>query len=208
MTLEQATLQSQDPTAGAAAAAAEEPDLCTNCRAPLASDQEWCLECGAGRTRLHSPPDWRIGVGIVAAIIVAALIAFAIVLANLKSNSSTGASTVTVTTSAPAAATTATAAPAAPTFQGWPVGLSGWTVVLASSRTQTGADAAAAQIAAAGTSVGVLDSSLHPSMRPGFWLVFSGRYPSGPLAQAAAAALRAAGQPSARALRVAKPGGL
>ena len=134
----------------------------------------------------------------------------AIVLVNLRANSSQSVTTVTadsatVPTPAPSA-TTGTVA--TPTFRGWPVGLSGWTVVLASSRTQTGAEAAAAQLAGAGVSVGVLDSGQHPSMTPGFWFVFSGRYPNGPLARAAAAALRAEGQPSARARRVAKPGGL
>jgi sporulation related protein len=183
--------------------------VCANCREPLAEDQEWCLECGAARTLIHRAPDWRIAVGIVGAIVTIALVAFAIVLVNLSADSSQAVTTVTAATATVTAPTaSAPASIAAQTFVGWPVGLSGWTVVLASSRTQAGADAAAAQLAAAGVSVGVLDSSQHPSMNPGYWFVFSGRYPDGARARAAATTLRAQGQPGARARRVAPPGGL
>lgn len=43
---------------------------CRNCGSPLAEDQEWCLECGAARTLLRSPPDWRIPAAILAGLIV------------------------------------------------------------------------------------------------------------------------------------------
>ena len=44
----------------------------------LTEDQEWCLECGAARTRIQGPPDWRIGVAIVAAVIVVIVVVVAI----------------------------------------------------------------------------------------------------------------------------------
>lgn len=183
-------------------------ERCTNCHAPLVDDQEWCLECGAARTLIHSPPDWRIAAGIVATIVTIALVAFAVVLVNLRANSSQTVTTVTAAGATVPTPPASTAAASTPSFQGWPVGLSGWTVVLAASRTQAGADAVAAQLAAAGVRVGVLDSNQHPSMTPGYWFVFSGRYPNGPAARTAAATLRAEGQPSARVRRVAQPGGL
>ena len=43
---------------------------CRNCGSELREDQEWCLECGAARTVLWAPPDWRLTVAIVAAVVV------------------------------------------------------------------------------------------------------------------------------------------
>jgi RNA polymerase subunit RPABC4/transcription elongation factor Spt4 len=42
---------------------------CRACGAALAQDQEWCLECGVARTAIQAPPDWRLGVAIVVAMI-------------------------------------------------------------------------------------------------------------------------------------------
>jgi hypothetical protein len=54
-------------------------DRCAGCGAPLESDQEWCLECGAARTVLHRPPDWRAPVAVIAVVtgvvVIGALIA-------------------------------------------------------------------------------------------------------------------------------------
>lgn len=57
---------------------------CERCHAPLAVDQEWCLECGAARTRIHRAPDWRIPVAVVTVVIALALIAFLIALIDLS----------------------------------------------------------------------------------------------------------------------------
>jgi hypothetical protein len=180
---------------------------CEACGSPMADDQEWCLECGAARTLIHTAPDWRIALAIVAVVVMLALIGFAIVLINLST--SAGQTRATAPAASTVAATsTSTADPAAPMFAGWPVGLSGWTVVLGRSRTESVADTSASRFADAGVRVGVLDSSEHPIMPAGYWYVFSGRYPDRARARAAAAALRLEGQPSAVAIRVARPGGL
>lgn len=51
-------------------------ERCNSCGAWLAEDQEWCLECGAARTMIRRPPDWRIGIAIVAGVLaVVALLA-------------------------------------------------------------------------------------------------------------------------------------
>jgi uncharacterized OB-fold protein len=54
-------------------------ERCSSCGAWLAEDQEWCLECGAARTRIQVPPDWRIGAAIVIAVI--GVIAIVVILA-------------------------------------------------------------------------------------------------------------------------------
>ena len=56
---------------------------CAACGAPVAVDQEWCLECGAARTVLRAPPDWRIPVAIVAVVVVLVLIGLLIALVSL-----------------------------------------------------------------------------------------------------------------------------
>jgi len=53
-------------------------ESCSSCGAWLAEDQEWCLECGAARTRIQPPPDWRIGVAIVAGVIAVIVVVVAI----------------------------------------------------------------------------------------------------------------------------------
>ncbi len=174
---------------------------CPQCGAAVASDQEWCLECGSARTIIHHPPDWRIPLALVAIVVLIALLGLAIALVNLSSVANRGATT----TQARAATTTAAATPA-PTISTWPVGLPGWTVVLATRRDAYAARVTARRIAASGIPVGVLDTSQHPALTPGHWLVFSGRYPTRTAADAQAAALLAKGETGARARLVARPG--
>lgn len=57
---------------------------CGSCGRGLAEDQEWCLECGTARTLLRRPPDWRIPVALVAAVILLVVIAVLIALASLS----------------------------------------------------------------------------------------------------------------------------
>src|SRR5581483_11236824 len=114
---------------------AHRPDTtpCEQCGTPLDPDQEWCVECGAARTLVHRPPDWRIAAAIVAAVLVLVLAGFAIALINLSADSNrSAATTVTVT----ASSTTPTPTPVPTKAAGvanWPVGLPGWTVVLFST---------------------------------------------------------------------------
>jgi serine/threonine protein kinase len=58
---------------------------------------------------------------------------------------------------------------------GWPAGTSAWTVVLKSASTQATAQQTASNASAAGVSgTGVLLSTDHSSLRPGYWVAFSG----------------------------------
>jgi hypothetical protein len=56
---------------------------CDRCDGPMADDQEWCFRCGGARTVIHRPPDWRIPVAVIAAVVLLVLAAFAIALINL-----------------------------------------------------------------------------------------------------------------------------
>ena len=57
----------------------------------------------------------------------------------------------------------------------WPAGVSAWTVVLASTSTQAEADQAASRASSGGLpETGVLLSDDHSSLRPGYWVAFTG----------------------------------
>jgi predicted nucleic acid-binding Zn ribbon protein len=195
-------------SAGAPSAEGVEEDRCARCGAGLEPDQEWCLECGTARTIVHRPPDPRVGAAMVGAILLAALIALAIVLLNLSSAANRELPAAASHSAAPASAPRSAPAPAPAPIADWPVGLSGWTVVLGRSRVQADAAALARSLTATGVRVGVLDSSQHPRLQPGYFVVFSGRYPTRAAALAAAASLRAGGHRAALARQVARPGGL
>lgn len=104
------------------------------------------------------------------------------------------------TGAAPAATTPASAA------GGWPTGQSGYTNILQSIPQSAGrgqADAKAREAAAAGLpQVGVLDSSRYASLHGGYFVVFSGVYPSPTQAAAALASVHARGFPDAYEARV------
>jgi hypothetical protein len=89
----------------------------------------------------------------------------------------------------------------------WPSGVSAWTVILASKGTEADADTVATVAVDDGLSrVGILFSSDYSSLRPGYWVAFSGI-----LDEAAASAAqqrdRAAGFADAYARFVSNSGG-
>ena len=93
------------------------------------------------------------------------------------------------------------------TASGWPADQSGYAVILASkdaaSFTEADAQAIADQATAAGVPmVGVLDSSLFPSLNPGYWAVFSGPYTTKDEAALAATTIQGQGYPDAYAREV------
>lgn len=224
------TTLTEDAAEAAAPAGATSP-TCERCGAPVQPDQEWCLQCGGARTLIHRPPDWRVPAALVGGVILLALAGLAVVLIVLsRQDNSTAAralaaapaQTVTVTTPAPATSAPAASAPASPappappasppgaaspTISSWPIGLPGWTVVLAARSTETAAETLARGFAARGIPVGVLFSSQHPAMLPNRWVVFSGRYPTRATARARAAVLKAQGFAHARGRVVAPTGG-
>jgi len=88
----------------------------------------------------------------------------------------------------------------------WPKGRTGWTLVLVSLPAPAGrqqAIARARQALGAGlTQVGVIDSSEYSSLHPGYFVVFSGIYPSLSEAQSAASKAAGAGYGNAYARRI------
>ena len=58
----------------------------------------------------------------------------------------------------------------------WPAGTSGWTAIVSSVRNEASARAAASKLQSQGEPGGVLFSTDHPPLNPGYWVVFSGVY--------------------------------
>lgn len=184
---------------------------CPRCGAGMTERQEWCLNCGtAVGTRVAAAPGWRAPFAIAGVILALAAIAVAVAIVQLADDTDR----VTQKAPAAAAATpppaTATPAPTLtpeatlpeasggeatpePTPESgakggaeWPAGESGWTVVLASDSSKSDARQKADRFAADGIAgVGVLHSDDFTSLKPGFFVVFAGRYAS--QAEAAAA---------------------
>jgi hypothetical protein len=79
----------------------------------------------------------------------------------------------------------------------WPVGATGWTVVIATLAQQdhprAAAERRAAAVQAPGLVARVLDSSQHPRLRASLWIVYVGRYSTRARAERAARQLAAAG---------------
>lgn len=65
-------------------------ERCQGCGSALASDQEWCLECGAARTLLIRPPNWRIPVVIIGVVIAVVVVALLIALVSLSIQANPG----------------------------------------------------------------------------------------------------------------------
>jgi len=185
--------------------APEDPvtEVCTLCGAQLQRDQEWCLECGAARTTIHSAPDWRIAAGVIFTVVVLAVAGFWYGLHQLTANSAPAVKSGSGTTHTPGPHTTTTA------LNSWPPGLDGYTVVLANEPTDAAAVSDADGLVTDGIAgVGVLATTQHPGLKPAAtWDVFAGRYPTHAQAAEAAITLLRRGQVNSRVVNVQPPGG-
>lgn len=74
----------------------------------------------------------------------------------------------------PSSPTTTEPSPAASGTDDWPTGTSGWTVVAASVHNEAAARRVASKLQSGGQPGGVLLSTDHPPLRPGYWVAFSG----------------------------------
>jgi hypothetical protein len=149
------------------------------------------------------PPRRRVS-GVLVALSVVALVAVGVVLALVltrgdgASEPGPGAGVLpTAPASAPVPTHGSTASSPIAKPGAWPVGTSGWTVVittLAKKRhPRAAAERRAAAVQAPGLVARVLDSSQHPKLRPSVWIVYVGRYPTRARAERAARQLAAAG---------------
>jgi hypothetical protein len=200
---------------------------CPRCGAALASEQDWCLSCGApASTRIAPPPGWRAPLAIVATVLLLAAAGLTAAFLKLTDDaervaqspgatptaaaptqspvatdtpaaSSTPSPLVTPTatpdeSATPAATPTGTATPGgSASVASWPEGVEAWTVIILSSEDKAGARKRAEELVAAGTPVGLLNSSDYSSLRAGYWVVFSGQYDTAEEAQEAATGLGA-----------------
>jgi hypothetical protein len=156
---------------------------CPRCGAAVDAGQEFCLACGQrlpDRQRLgRAPTDTRalrMRVGGLGVLAVGGAV-LAIVLA------SEGPTAERIRTATGGSVTAATPAVEPNTrLAVWPRAQRGWTIVLVSIPKVDGRDKAVAVAQHARTRglprVGVLDSSRFASLQPGYWMTFTGRYPS------------------------------
>ena len=90
----------------------------------------------------------------------------------------------------------------------WPANRNGWTIVLVSYPKQGGRAAAVTTAARAVKAqlrqVGVLDSGTYPSLQPGYYVVFTGIFPSKDAADAAVSTARQAGFGGAYSRQIAR----
>ncbi len=84
----------------------------------------------------------------------------------------------------------------------WPTGTSAYTVALAEAPDETSARARAAAAVSGGVAAGVLQSDSYPTLDPGKWLVFAGRFDTRNEAEEEATRYVAAGYPDAEAVFV------
>jgi hypothetical protein len=215
---------------------------CRRCGATLGPDQEWCLACGAAaETDVVRPRGWRLPLVLAAVVVLLAIAAAVLAIAELSKGPDkvaqaptptptvtpvpTASPTVgapenegdqppvagataspspggTVTpapgtsatpTSSPGATATATPSPTGTiggsSFPDWPAGQTAWTVILESAKTKSQAESVARDLQSKGDTVGILNSSDHSSLNPGYWVVYSGQYSSKSAAQSAMSSL-------------------
>jgi hypothetical protein len=190
---------------------------------PRAADQLYCLDCGLrlppARGALASfrrgwvrslgwyPGDWAFPA--LAALVIAAAGAATAVELGRRGAGEGRTLAATAPPLAPGGRDGAAAAPARPARNGrtkWPAGEGGWTVVLVSFPRELGPAAARERAARAARAalpeVGVLLSDRFASLHPGYYLVFTGIYPTRAEAEAAVPTARSKGFGGAYARRV------
>jgi len=162
--------------------------VCRTCGAPADYGQEYCLECG---NRLLPPRR----APALAAWVVPALVALAVAtigaaaaIAATRDHTSHGSRAIVALSPLspspqppPPVVRPAKKGQKAQRLMAWP-STNGYTIVLATLPLSVGANAARAKAFSALRKglrqVGVLVSSSYPSLQPGYYVVFSGVYPS------------------------------
>jgi hypothetical protein len=157
---------------------------CPSCRGPLATGQEYCLECGARATGTRYGRAFSSSRALPYVVTGAvALAGAAVAIAATGGNGGGPAIETAIGGFATAPQTSDGEEPAGPSgVAEWPSGEDGWTIALASLPQTGGRPAALARARAARAkglpAVGLLDSSRYASLHPGYWVVFSGVYAS------------------------------
>jgi hypothetical protein len=104
----------------------------------------------------------------------------------------------TTTTGTTTLGTTTTTTTTTGSTATWPSGRDGYSIFLKSSQSRSQADAAAQRARSNGlTQVGVLNSSNYQSLRPGYWVTFTGIYDTQQQAESNLSNARSRGFPTA-----------
>lgn len=159
--------------------------LCPRCGEPVEPGQEYCLTCGGRLPGRGTAPGVREGASwILRAAGALAVAAVGAALAIVASSGDAGTNRMLTATGGFATVPSAGGQTETPSARatGWPGTQDGWTIVLASVPQTEGRRVAAARAQAARRNglrqVGILDSSSYASLRPGYWVVFTGIYGS------------------------------
>lgn len=167
---------------------------CPACNTPLDGDEIFCLQCG---TRLVPEPEpaqsWTVPAVIIGAIALLAIGAVFVALQQVESDAEREAAEPAEVVERPFARDGGSGSDVAE----WPADRSGYTVVLAQAPDETTARTQATAALDAGLPAGVLESDRYPSLEPGTWVLFAGRFESLDEAEAAATRYAAAGFPDA-----------
>jgi hypothetical protein len=171
---------------------------------PLAGDETFCLHCG---TRLVPEPEpqqsWAMPGAIIAVIALIAVGGVVFALNQVESDAEHEATKPAIVVEQPKPdgreAPTGVAA--------WPAGTSAYTVALAETTDETTARARATAAVAGGVPAGVLQSDAYPTLDPGMWVIFAGRFQTRVEAADEATRYVAAGFPDAEAVFVSEQPG-
>jgi hypothetical protein len=167
---------------------------CPQCDAPLAPEQDWCLECGTAlNTRVTRAPGWGLPVAIILAVLaVCGVAAFLIIsaldddadkAAGTTESAQTAKSTPARTTSPPSRTRTSTV-PGAVEAQGgrvvpqWPQARKAFTIVVGAPARRSAAEGRARALLAHGRDAGILRSADYDTFNAGPWVVWRGKYPT------------------------------
>ena len=178
---------------------------CPNCQTPLLGDEIFCLQCG---TRLVAepppePPSWKVPALIIAGIAALAIGGVVFAVEQVESDAEREATKPArvLEQRIPGAD-----GPRPRKVASWPAGESAYTIVLGAEPDETAARQRASAAVSGGVPAGVLDSDAYPTLEPGTWVVFTGRFESRAQAEAEAARYAGGGYPEAQARLVAPDG--
>ena len=190
---------------------------CPACLSPMRSDQRYCLECGERLAVDEIPPPPGGGsafsnrstsvLAIAAVVLIVVGVGLGWVALRDSNRGDTPDATVTDTVITDTIITDTIITDTSASGATWPVGESGYAVILASKDSATFTESDAQIIADDATAggvqmVGVLDSSQFSTLNPGYWAVFSGPYTTLDQAVSAAATIQGQGYPDAYARHV------
>lgn len=164
--------------------------VCRTCGAPADLGQEYCLECGNRLVPPRRAPAAAAWILPALVALVVASVGAAAAIAATHDHKSRGSGAIVALSPLQPAPAPPPASTIRPTSRGkkteqrliaWP-STNGYTIVVASLPLSAGAAAARSKAVAALRAglrqVGVLVSSSYPSLQPGYYVVFSGVFPS------------------------------